>query len=1205
MKRGTFTFLFTLLSVFGLLAQDLEQSFREHILQQSARYGLSEADLREWKVSSQYESRNSGLRHLYVHQTFNGIEVKQATANAHFSADGRLVYANVGLIAGLEEKVNTTEAAFGAEEAIERAAVALQLPYPPVALEPVVAKWVYQPTDEGKLRLCWEVSWYEAGGEHYWVLRLDALTGKELYRQDMVVHCDFGAPHQHLAGEWPSAPANAPFFLTDSSAYRVYPQPVESPNHGNHELVTNPADPFASPFGWHDTDGAPGAEYTITRGNNVHAYQDSDNNNQSAGDEPDGGPDLVFDFPFDLPGGPEAYQDAATTNLFYWCNLMHDVCYHYGFDEPAGNFQANNYGSGGEEGDYIRAEAQDGGGTNNANFSSNVDGSNARIQMYLWTNNSTSQETFSILEPSGIAGFYESVEAAFGPGLSSTPITGEIVLVNDGTGNPSLGCEPLVNAAEVAGKIALIDRGFCNFPSKVTNAQLAGAIAVIICQNQPGPPTTMAGNGDGITIPSIMITEAACNQIKANLQNTVLVSLQKDPNAIPNQLDGDLDNGIICHEYGHGVSIRLTGGPNQADCLTNAEQMGEGWSDWFSLIMTMDPGDMGGDIRGIGTFAIAQSTTGVGIRPAPYSTDFGVNDYTYGDTNDPNLTQPHGVGFVWATMLWDLTWALIDLYGFDEDLYEGSGGNNIAFQLIMDGMKLQSCNPGFVDGRNAILLADSILYSGAHQCLIWDVFAKRGLGFSADQGSSFSRSDQFEAFDIPYTCLVAVAPPVAAIGVNNEISCSSAVYFDDLSQEIPQSWFWDFGDGATSTEQNPVHEYAEEGEYTVTLIAANDLGQDTATLVLTIDLPEPPTFSVSYACEGQPAILEAEGDGVFNWYQNGEWLFTGDTFATSPLAGPAEFWVETEIQKPVQSVGAADNTIGSGGFQTTNSTGTLKFVAFSPFIIEKVTVYALGPGNRNIRLYQGNEVIQTVTVNIPNGQQEITLNLEIPGPGSYAIGSSTSLSLYRNKDGGNYPYEIPGIVSITGSSSGTDYYYYFYNWQVRERSCYSSQVPVAVDPQPAPEAGFAIQQAGASFDFTDNSQGATSWQWDFGDGNASTLQHPTHTYLTDGTFTVTQTVSNGTCQTIETQEVSVIGVATKETPGEEPLVLRPNPGNGLFEVEWPGAGELRVEVFTSLGQLVWSRKGSTLDISQLPAGIYLVAVEAGGARAYRRYVLAK
>jgi hypothetical protein len=71
---------------------------------------------------------------------------------------------------------------------------------------------------------------------------------------------------------------------------------------------------------------------------------------------------------------------------------------------------------------------------------------------------------------------------------------------------------------------------------------------------------------------------------------------------------------------------------------------------------------------------------------------------------------------------------------------------------MMDGLKLQPCSPGFVDGRNAILQADSIDFGGADACLIWNAFARRGLGYSADQGSSFSRFDQTEAFDLPPGC---------------------------------------------------------------------------------------------------------------------------------------------------------------------------------------------------------------------------------------------------------------------------------------------------------------------------------------------------------------------------------------------------------------------------------------------------------------------
>jgi hypothetical protein len=134
-----------------------------------------------------------------------------------------------------------------------------------------------------------------------------------------------------------------------------------------------------------------------------------------------------------------------------------------------------------------------------------------------------------------------------------------------------------------------------------------------------------------------------------------------------------------------------------------------------------------------------------------------VNDYTYAATNSGSISQPHGIGFIWCTMLWEMTWELIDAHGFDPDIYNGTGGNNIAMQLVIDGLKLTPCQPGFVDGRDAILLADQINNGGANQTLIWAAFARRGLGASADQGSSTSRTDQVEAFDMPVDNNVGVA----------------------------------------------------------------------------------------------------------------------------------------------------------------------------------------------------------------------------------------------------------------------------------------------------------------------------------------------------------------------------------------------------------------------------------------------------------------
>jgi hypothetical protein len=129
-----------------------------------------------------------------------------------------------------------------------------------------------------------------------------------------------------------------------------------------------------------------------------------------------------------------------------------------------------------------------------------------------------------------------------------------------------------------------------------------------------------------------------------------------------------------------------------------------------------------------------------------------VNTHTYNDIIGSGSA--HFVGEVWASIVWEVVWALTDAHNFNPDFYGDytTGGNNLAFQLIIEGMKLQPCSPGFVTGRDAIFLADQNFTGGQNQCLLWEAFAKRGLGESAVQGSSGSVNDNSEAFDIPAVC---------------------------------------------------------------------------------------------------------------------------------------------------------------------------------------------------------------------------------------------------------------------------------------------------------------------------------------------------------------------------------------------------------------------------------------------------------------------
>jgi hypothetical protein len=197
----------------------------------------------------------------------------------------------------------------------------------------------------------------------------------------------------------------------------------------------------------------------------------------------------------------------------------------------------------------------------------------------------------------------------------------------------------------------------------------AGATAVIIVNNVAGV-INMAGADATITIPAISVTQEIGEALITRMQTETVNATIQLPGVPFVNADGDFDNGIIAHEYGHGISNRLTGGPANTSCLTNGEQMGEGWSDWFALMMQLKAGDNGASPRGIASFAVGQETTGLGIRRVRYSTDMSVNGLTFNDSNDGD--SQHNRGEFMATVLWDLTWAYIEKYGLTQrEVHDG------------------------------------------------------------------------------------------------------------------------------------------------------------------------------------------------------------------------------------------------------------------------------------------------------------------------------------------------------------------------------------------------------------------------------------------------------------------------------------------------------------------------------------------------------
>lgn len=130
--------------------------------------------------------------------------------------------------------------------------------------------------------------------------------------------------------------------------------------------------------------------------------------------------------------------------------------------------------------------------------------------------------------PPAIAGTYAAGSASFGGPIPASGLIGMVVLVDDGVAPETDACTPLVNAAQMQGKVALIDRGTCNFNIKAQFAQDAGAVAVLIANNTGGV-LAPGSNEPGIVIPVLGITQADGNTIRNQLVSGVSVTLQLDP----------------------------------------------------------------------------------------------------------------------------------------------------------------------------------------------------------------------------------------------------------------------------------------------------------------------------------------------------------------------------------------------------------------------------------------------------------------------------------------------------------------------------------------------------------------------------------------------------------------------------------------------------------------------------------------------------
>lgn len=590
-------------------SDDAETIARRFLNNNADLLRLDNDDVAALQVTRRYRDAHNGLTHLWLQQQIDGIEVFQGELAIHLAKTGEIVSLSGEALPNVAEFANARKPHLNAVEALRLAAAdaeaelneAVTLKAQPNGADEkqvfdrsigfsrdVEARLVYFPLAHNQVRLAWQFTLWMPETPDVYLTLIDAEKGSVLFRYNLTSY-----------DENPLKP-HGQVFTKDAPLFSV-PYTTSTPPATPREDV-----PFrATPFNGTEIFAVSDPHYDWWAGRPANNLISNNTDTRLDRDATPNQPDLPrleaadgnFSFALDLTKQPTDadYQKASQANLFYWINRYHDILYAYGFTEAAGNFQTDNFGRGGRGADAVIGDAQDGAGTNNANFSTPTDGSPGRVQMFLWT-----------------------------------------------TANP--------------------------------------------------------------------------------------------------QRDGSFDQGVVIHELTHGLSNRLVG---NASGLSGVQSrgMGEGWSDYFGLVLLREEKD---DLNGI--YAVGQYVTNNftrGIRRFPYGTSTAIYPYTYKDLR--LSTEVHNSGEIWCNTLLEMRALLIQRYGYKE-------GQRQSIQLVVDGLKLTPRAPSFLDARNGILLADRVNNNGANQCILWQAFSKRGMGFDAFTSDASDGQPDESLFNAPY-CL--------------------------------------------------------------------------------------------------------------------------------------------------------------------------------------------------------------------------------------------------------------------------------------------------------------------------------------------------------------------------------------------------------------------------------------------------------------------